>query len=254
MRLACALLWAAVYLFAGECGEGEAPAGVRARQCDAKEWTLPATSHVQVDARYFGGVKVFGWERNEIFLQVKLTGWADSEEAARRIINQVAVQTDGGIFRSTRPDLPSGGGYDVSWEMYVPSSSDLTVQAYKGDIAVSQVRGRMRLDTITGAIRLDRTAGDVAGKTVNGDVVVDLEGDGWKGVGLDLKTSVGGVQVQMSPRYSGFIDIQTKSGDLKCDLPIHSKGSRVQGPIGHGATPIRIATGNGNVTIARKRT
>ena len=62
------------------------------------------------------------------------------------------------------------------------------------------------------------------GRTSNGGVDVDLEGPGWKGEGLDVETSNGGVRLRIPEQYSAHLETGTVNGGLNIDFPLTMQG------------------------------
>ena len=84
------------------------------RTCEVRETTFrPTGGTIDVLARPNGGIKVEGWDRNEIRVRALVQAWAESEDDARRLMGQVEVKAsgyDGG--ESSVKTLTSGGVID----------------------------------------------------------------------------------------------------------------------------------------------
>ena len=109
--------------------------------------------------------------------------------------------------------------------------------------------------TVNGGVKLTNLAGDVKGRTSNGGVDVDLDGPGWKGEGLDVQTSNGGVHLRIPEQYSAHLETGTVNGGLNIDFPITVQGRvdrELSANLGGGGAPIRVRTHNGGVKISKK--
>src|SRR5689334_21085772 len=65
--------------------------GDRARHCDIREQTLPATGRLNVDAGTNGGVSVKGALRSDVLVRARIEASADTEAAAANLASQVSL-------------------------------------------------------------------------------------------------------------------------------------------------------------------
>jgi hypothetical protein len=63
------------------------------RYCEVREFTLGAMDRITVDAAPNGGIKVEGWDRNEIRVLARVSGQADDMDDARALVQEVEVLT-----------------------------------------------------------------------------------------------------------------------------------------------------------------
>ena len=101
--------------------------GSRARYCEVREQTIAATG-LSVDPGQNGGATVKGWSRNEILVRSRVEGRADSEADARITASQVYVDTSGGHVQAQGPPSSSNAEWFVSFEIFVPQATSLTVK------------------------------------------------------------------------------------------------------------------------------
>ena len=153
------------------------------------------------------------------------------------------------------PENMRDSGWSVSYEIFVPQVSDLTLKTNNGGINISDVRGQIRFDATNGGVHLTRVAGDVSGATVNGGIQVDLAGTAWDGRQLELSTRNGGVTVAMPAHYSARIQAETGMGRIQSDFPLPNEAAgrsqRLDFSVGAGGAPIHITTGNGSIRLKR---
>ena len=222
--------------------------------CEVREITLPAgRSVIAVDAGKNGGVMVEGWDRDEIQVRAKVVAHGRTEEAARAIARDVQIDTEGEIHA----ELPEVGRKEwayVSFRVYVPRRSNLDLEAYNGGIAIKGVEGEIDFDTQNGGATLVDLAGDVEGRTTNGGLRIELTGDGWRGEGMDVKTTNGGVKIMLPEDYSAELETRTVNGGLRVDFPVMVEGDigkRLTTTLGKGGRTIRAVTTNGGVKISK---
>ena len=226
------------------------------RACDVREYTLPA-GPLTVDAGRNGGIRVEGWDRNEIRIQAIVTANARREEEARQLASQVQVQAGSGRVSSTGPQTSGRQWWSVSYRINVPRQNDLELNANNGGISIAQVTGTIRFDTTNGGVDLRGLGGDVRGETRNGGLKVELDGDRWDGVGLDVETSNGGVNLSIPDGYNAELSTRTVNGGFRSDIPMTIQGELsprrgIQTTLGSGGPPVSVRTTNGGVRVNRR--
>jgi len=246
---------------AGDRGCEEGGWSREARYCEIRETTLPP-SHgaVGVDASPNGGVKVEGWDRGEIRLRAKVVASADTEEDARAIASEVRIET-GATIRAEGPSSESRRRWWVSYELWVPRRSDLSLRSENGGIAIAGVDGAIEFETTNGGVNLSGLAGKVSGRTTNGGVKLQLEGTEWAGDGLEVETTNGGVNVSVPEGYNAHLETGTVNGGLRIDFPVSVQGRlnlkdgqlrRLSTDLGSGGRSIRVTTTNGGVVVSKR--
>jgi len=230
--------------------------GDRGSHCMIKEETVAATGGtITVDGSMNGGVTVKGWDRKEIFVRAKIQTSADTDAEAQALAGQIRIETGGANIHAEGPETRNQQGWGVSFEVFVPRDSNLSLKAHNGGIAVSEVRGQIDFGTINVGVTLRGLAGNVKGQTMNGGLTIDLAGNGWEGEGMDVRTTNGGVTLSIPENYSARLETSTVNGGLKTDFPITSPAEskrELTQDLGAGGQTIRAATTNGGVSIKRK--
>jgi hypothetical protein len=229
----------------------------RPSHCEVREQILPASNGtLSVDAAPNGGIKVHGWERQEVRLQARVTAQADSEQEAKALASQVRILADANRVSAEGPRTEHGMSWSVSFDLMVPSNYALDLHSTNGGISIAAVQGRLTFKTTNGGITLTDVNGEVRGSTTNGGVRVALAGDGWSGDGLEVETNNGGVHVEVPEGYSAHLDAGTQNGGVQVAFPVTVQGRvgrTVQTDLGRGGATIRVRTINGGVTVDRRR-
>ena len=226
------------------------------RACDVREYTLPGGA-LTVDAGRNGGIRVEGWDRNEISVQAIVTANARSEEAARQLASEVRVDAGSGKVSSSGPSTERREWWSVSYRINVPRRNDLELHANNGGITIRGVNGTIRFDTTNGGVTLTDLAGDVRGETRNGGLNVTLAGDRWDGAGLEVETSNGGVTLSIPDGYNADLSTRTVNGGFRSDIPMTVQGELsprrgIQTTLGSGGPPVSVRTTNGGLRINRR--
>jgi hypothetical protein len=224
--------------------------------CDVRQFTVVAAGTMTVNAEPNGGIQVDGEPRRDILVQAKVVAQAETAARAKQIADAVKVSA---APDNVSADGPSGlgrrEGWSVSYRLTVPTVSMLSLKTTNGGITVRDVDGQVEFKTVNGGVKLSNVAGDFKGRTSNGGVDVDLDGPGWKGEGLDVETSNGGVHLRIPENYSAHLETGTVNGGLNIDFPVTVQGrvdKNISADLGGGGAPIRVRTHNGGVKVSKK--
>jgi hypothetical protein len=242
------------------CSNWNNGSGDRVGHKEVREFRLPAIGRVEVDGGKNGGVSVRGGDVGEVSVKACVNTWAATDELAREIARNITIETSGTIKAENAIDRSDWG---VSFLITVPRNTDLKLTAMNGGIAISGVEGHLEFETKNGGVSLSDNAGDVRGRTTNGGVAIVLSGTGWRGSGLDVATTNGGISIMLPTSYSATIETGTVNGRFTSDIPdlnittenlkggwgANSRERRVVTALNGGGSPIRVVTTNGSVKI-----
>lgn len=223
------------------------------RYCEIREITLAGRQDISVDGLANGGIQIEGWDRNDIELSARVCVWDRRRSDAEELAKEIEIRTDGTI-RADGPRWHRRSGWSVSYRLMVPKQSNLNLETRNGGITISHVEGEIRFDATNGGIELSNLQGDVQGRTTNGGVNVELSGVRWQGYGLDVRTTNGGVVLDIPRDYSANLETGTVNGKIRVDFPITVQGTigrRISTTLGDGGRTIRATTTNGGVVIRK---
>jgi DUF4097 and DUF4098 domain-containing protein YvlB len=227
----------------------------RVRVCDVREKRISAPRLLDVDGQQNGSVSVHGWNRSEVLVLAKIQAQAEDESDARDIASGISVDVSGGRIRADGPSMRRRQNWSVSYEIWAPRQTDLHVSTQNGGVSVDDMDARLELGAVNGGISLHGVSGDVRGETTNGPVTVELDGDQWRGPGLDLRTTNGPVTVDIPDGYSARLETGTVNGPMVIDFPVTLQGTigrRISTQLGRGGATIRAVTTNGPVAIHKR--
>lgn len=229
---------------------------------EMREVSFPASNLLSVDGKRNGGISVIGENRSDVLVRSCIQAWADSEEAAQKLVGDIRIETGSSVYAANTPD---GSNWGVTYEVRVPLRSNLKLFAHNGGISVSNVDGNIEFETLNGGIGLANLAGDVKGRTRNGGVSVKLSGNSWNGNGLDVETRNGGVSIKMDENYAANIETGTVNGGLNSEIEAlkvektederygsYRQNKRINKSINGGGAKVRIITTNGGVVIRKQ--
>lgn len=222
---------------------------------ELREMKVSPSRLLTVDGRRNGGIRVFGENRSDILVRACIQAWDKTDAEARSLAKSVRVET-GSTIRAEGANDQSN--WSVSYEIRVPHSTNLKLTTHNGGISISSVEGDLEFGAQNGGIRLDEVAGNVRGRTTNGGIRIKLSGNRWKGSGLDVETTNGGVHLTIPENYAARIETGTVNGGLRSNinaLKIERDGSRwnrasrINTDLNGGGATLRMITTNGGVNI-----
>lgn len=237
-----------------EEGWCERDRGDRDRACMVLTRSFDAVDELGVDGGMNGGITVEGWERDEVEVRAKVWANAGDEARAQELADEVRIDMRRGMLSADGPRTGRRESWGVTWEIRVPTGTDLDLETHNGGIGVSDVFGRVRFEALNGGVRLTEVAGDVQGRTTNGGLHIELAGDRWNGEGLDVQTVNGGVTLVVPEDFSARLETGTVNGGIDIDFPITVQGKlgrRLTTTLGEGGPLVRAVTTNGGVRIRR---
>lgn len=228
---------------------------------EARELTAAAGSEINVDARRNGGISVKGENRSDVLIRacIQTTGTTEAEAAA--LAKNIRIETGSQIRAANESDE---NNWSVSYEILVPRNSNLNLTAKNGGIAVRSVEGNIEFTTQNGGVSVKDAAGDVKGRTTNGGVSVELSGTNWRGNGLDVETTNGGVHLSIPENFAARIETGTVNGGFKSEigaLNVSEDGNgshgrtkkRISTDLNGGGATVRVVTVNGGIKIVSER-
>ncbi|HEV8370909.1 MAG TPA: hypothetical protein VGQ39_23370 [Pyrinomonadaceae bacterium] len=223
--------------------------------CEIREQTLaPNGGPISIDGRQNGGVAVKGWDQSQILLRAQVQTGAPNAGEAEQLARQVRIETGGNKIYASGPDNQKDYNWSVSYEVFVPRRSDLSLETHNGGISISEVNGRIDFNALNGGVVLRKCGGSVHGSTTNGGLVVELAGDHWDGETLDVRTTNGGVSMSVPENYSANLQTGTVNGSISVDFPVTVQGrinKELAVNLGSGGATVKAMTTNGGVRIKR---
>lgn len=222
---------------------------------ELKEQRLPAASTDSIDPGPNGSIRVHGWNQSDVLVKACVQTAAPTDSEARALASQVSIAQGPGQIEPKGPSTNHERYWNVSYEVWVPNVSNLSLKANNGSIHVETVHGQIRFHTTNGSVHLAEVGGDVDGSTTNGSLTIDLAGNAWNGSGLRAETTNGSVNLNLPDNYSAQVEASTVNGRVKVDFPVTLSGEigkNMSFQLGSGGPTIHAKTVNGSVHIGRK--
>lgn len=223
--------------------------------CEIREQTLaPSGGTIGIDGRQNGGVSVKGWDQNQVLVRARVQTAAPTAAEADALAKQIRIETSGAKIFASGPDSRKDYHWDVSYEVFVPRRTDLSLETHNGGIAIAEVNGRIDFSAVNGGVVLKRVGGAVHGSTTNGGLVIELSGDRWEGETLDVSTTNGGVIMSVPENYSANLQTGTVNGSVNVDFPVTVQGrinKQIAVNLGSGGATVKAMTTNGGVHLKR---
>jgi len=223
--------------------------------CEIREQTLaPTGATIAIDGRQNGGVSVKAWDQGQVLVRARVQTGAPTAEEASALAQQIRIETSGSKIFASGPDRRKDYHWDVSYEVFVPRRSDISVETHNGGISIVEVNGRINFTAVNGGVVLKKVAGAVQGSTTNGGLVIELSGDRWDGESLDVSTTNGGVVMSVPENYSANLQTGTVNGSVDVDFPVTVQGKiskQIAVNLGSGGPTVKAMTTNGGVKIKK---
>ncbi len=231
----------------------------RPKVCVVRETGFhPAGGTLTIDPSENGGVAVYGWDRDSIGVVAKIEAQANSESAAQAIADGVHIEAGGRAITARGPEIQRRASWAVSFDVYVPRHTDLSLETVNGPLSVEAVVGSMQLHALNGPVTLRAVGGDVTARVQNGPLSVELSGSRWDGPGLDAEAQNGPVSLGIPDRYNARLETGTVNGPMNLAFPLTvtiqgHMTNRIHTTLGDGGAPVRVVTTNGPLTIHHSR-
>jgi len=223
-----------------------------ATYAETRNQRLPQSSTNRVDPGQNGSVAIHGWDQHDVLVRACIQTAAESESEARSLASQVKIARGAGDIEPDGPSEDHRHRWDVSYEVWMPSESNVDTHAYNGSIGIDSLHGQIRFETTNGSVRLEKLGGDVDGSTTNGSVNIRVEGAKWEGRGLRAETTNGSVRISLPDNYSCKVEASTVNGRVRVDFPITVSGEigkSLSFQLGSGGPTIEARTTNGSVSV-----
>ncbi|MDI1241709.1 MAG: DUF4097 family beta strand repeat-containing protein [bacterium] len=238
------------------CGGDSWPGADKVLVKDVRESTFAASGSLNVDGGRNGGVSVKGENRSDVLVRACVQAWGSTEAEAKAIVSGIRIETGSTI----KAESSSDENWSVSYQISAPRNTNLSLTAHNGGISIKSVDGNIDFTTTNGGVNLGDLSGSVKGRTTNGGVTVSLTGNSWRGSGMEVVTTNGGVNLTVPDGYAAQFETGTTNGGFKSDVAALTvqteddkggwqRSKRVVASMNGGGAPIKVVTTNGGIRI-----
>ena len=156
--------------------------------------------------------------------------------------------------RNRRDDDRRDNMVETTFEIQVPASARLDINAFSSDVTIAGVEGDQRLKTFSGDIDVRGSRGRISANSFSGEIVVDARDQG-NSPDLDMETFSGTMSVRLAERARGEIEFNTFSGSFDAEYPVTLRSTgrrniRAELPGGSGST-LRFKSFSGTLRLIR---
>lgn len=166
--------------------------------------------------------------------------WVDVDQATRELVVQTA-----------QPSVTEGRDYVADYEIEVPPFMLVSVRNVIGDITVNGVGGDLYIQNASGNITLNNTFGAASVQTANGAIDARMYLPLF--ATLDLNTGNGDIDLAIPEDTSAELLATAGNGTVSVVNLVVTETFRtnnaIAGQLGEGLGYIRVASGNGSVTL-----
>ena len=146
----------------------------------------------------------------------------------------------------------------VDFVVYVPAGVRFSGHTVSGDVEALDLRSDVDAATVSGNVTVS-TTGVAEGRTVSGDVDVEMGSLDWRR--LDFATVSGDITVRVPDDLDAGVRFRSLSGDFDSDfdMTVHRKrdhfvSHELEATIGDGSRALTFKTVSGDVRLRRGRT
>jgi len=142
---------------------GDEEPKIEKKKTYSKSYAVNSSDRVKFDNR-FGELKISTWDKNEVKVDITMTGKANTDEIAQEVLDRIKIEdgkNSSGVYFTTvigdGKDWPKGNrynntGFTINYVVFMPANNPLTVENefgktyvpdYNGEITISQKFGQL---------------------------------------------------------------------------------------------------------------
>ena len=215
-----------------------------------------------------GDVMITSWDRAEVY--IKVLGNDNAKEKLDFIFDNsdsyVSFETEskGAVFNWL-------SGISLKIEVKLPESFNTYIHTSGGDIKLGGVSGTAKLHTSGGDVWVEKVDGNLDASTSGGDISLicgDTEliahtsgGDislnyFGSNLGIDLSTSGGDIQVELSADFDASMELSTTGGDVSCNLTLNNvtklSEHKIIADLNNSGMDFTAHTSGGDIDVMKK--
>jgi len=113
----------------------------RGRACEVRNVPVRLSGRsITIDGQQNGGVRVFGWDRDQVQVTARMQAQDRTDAEARDLLSRIEIIADDRGVRANGPSMDRDyEGWSVSYYVNVPRRFDLDLEAHNGGLSVDGV-------------------------------------------------------------------------------------------------------------------
>jgi hypothetical protein len=170
LRAYSILLFSTTIILSNTALAGEEPK-IEKKKTYSKSYNVSSSDKVSFDNR-FGELKIATWDKNEVKVDVTMTGKANTDERAQEILNTIRIEdgkNNSGVFFKTHIENQNkkynkeekekyrNEGFSIDYVVYMPARNPLHARNEFGKMILPDYTGEIEVESKFGSL----TAGDL---------------------------------------------------------------------------------------------
>jgi hypothetical protein len=203
-----------------------------------------------------GGMYVSGTSGNDYIVRICKAVPGDDSVLAGQMLQQIQTsESEGRLSVTGQP----GGAWSVTVLIETPPDGALDLETLNGPVDLLDLDGQIQLRAVNGPVGIRGLSGDVKVTATNGPVLIELNGSGWIGRGLDARATNGPLTVRLPDAYTSGLRIDASDRNpiqcraAQCDQATRRADSPHLIDIGGPDALVTLSIINGPLSIERAR-
>jgi hypothetical protein len=203
-----------------------------------------------------GGVYVSGSSGNDYVVRTCKAVPGDDLVVASQMLRQIQTsESEGRLSVTGQP----GGAWSVTVLIETPRDGALDLETLNGPVDLLDLSGQIQLRAVNGPVGIRGLSGEVKVTATNGPVMIELDGSGWNGRGLDVTATNGPLTVRLPDSYSSGLRINASNRNpiqcraAQCSQAVRRPGSPGVIEMGGPDAVVTLSILNGPLAIERAR-
>jgi hypothetical protein len=236
-----------------------------------KQFSFYPGGRIEITATVPGNVKVIGWQRSSILVQMERIVFNQPPDKAQELLAAFPVQVRWtqvlATVKAAGPPKTALANLEVNLTVYVPKTkTDVIVKMLQGDLGIGQLNGWIEATLTEGSIEARSLSGYVSAVTQRGDIFAEMADKHWEGHSFTAVTHQGTVELRLPLQFSAALQMETRDGALKIEYPMQEidgqdtpltavakkNGHSLKATVGDGGPPVSLLTHSGNLSLISK--
>ena len=224
LRVYSILLFTATLISSNTAFAGDEPK-IEKKKNYSKSYTVGSGDKVSFDNR-FGELKITTWDKNEVKVDVVMTGKANTDERAQEILNSLRIEdgkSGSGVFFKTHIENKDkkyskeekekyrNEGFSIDYTVYMPSRNPLVARNEFGKTIIPDYSGEIEVESKFGSLTAGNLSNAKKVRVEFGEATIESINNGKLNIHFSGKSVIG--------KLTGSMDVTLEhSGGVKLVL------------------------------------